>query len=63
MNDVNQALRGLCMATDNFRYVSTNIIFPENKRMKILVDHAEQLQKAAEKFIKEAQQYGEGIRL
>lgn len=54
MSDVNQALRGLCTATDNFRYVSTNLIHPEPKRIEVLSKYAEELRKAAEIFIKEA---------
>lgn len=49
-----QALRFLCAEVENFRYISRNIIFPETKRRRILAEHAENLQKAAEKYVREA---------
>lgn len=49
-----QSLRFLCAEVENFRYISRNLIFPETKRIRILIEHAENLNKAAETFIREA---------
>ena len=49
-----QSLRFLCANVDNFRYVSRNLIFPEKKRIKVLLEHAETLRQSAERFINEA---------
>ena len=49
-----QSLRFLCADVENFRYVSRNIILPEPKRIRILMEHAETLRQSAERFIREA---------
>lgn len=50
-NKYDRALFGLCSAVDNFKWISSQLVHPESKRRQILAEHADNLRRAAEKFV------------